>query len=51
MWAPNTAAVIFYHTADQEEKAEHYKKELDSSGAFNNPIVTAIEPYKELLFG
>lgn len=39
-------SVIFYHTAEQEEKAEHYKRELDSSGAFNSPIVTAIEPFK-----
>jgi len=39
-------SVIFYHSPEQKEKAEHYKKELDSSGAFNKPIVTAIEPYK-----
>lgn len=39
-------SVIFYHDAAQKEKAEHYKKELDSSEAFNNPIVTAIEPFK-----
>ena len=39
-------SVVFYHTPEQKEKAEYYKKELDSSGAFKNPIVTAIEPYK-----
>ncbi len=39
-------SVIFYHTPEQKEKAEHYKAELDTSGAFNKPIVTAIEPYK-----
>lgn len=39
-------SVIFYHTPAQKEKAEYYKKELDSSGAFKSSIVTAIEPYK-----
>lgn len=39
-------SVVFYHTPEQKEKTEHYKKELDSSGAFNDPIVTTIEPFK-----
>lgn len=39
-------SAIFYHTTEQKALAEHYKMELDSSGAFNNPIVTTIEPYK-----
>lgn len=39
-------SAIFYHSQEQKDKAEHYKAALDSSGAFNNPIVTAIEPYK-----
>src|SRR5204862_2351 len=39
-------SVIFYHSPEQKEKAEHYKAELDSAGAFNKPIVTAVEPYK-----
>jgi peptide-methionine (S)-S-oxide reductase len=39
-------SVIFYHSPEQKEKAEHYKAALDSAGAFNKPIVTAIEPYK-----
>lgn len=39
-------SVIFYTNEQQKEKAEHYKAELDKSGAFNNPIVTAVEPYK-----
>jgi peptide-methionine (S)-S-oxide reductase len=39
-------SVIFYHSPEQKEKAEHYKAELDTSGAFNKPIVTAIEHYK-----
>lgn len=38
-------SVIFYHTPEQKEKAQHYKAALDSAGAFNKPIVTAIEPY------
>jgi len=38
-------SVIFYHTPQQKEKAQHYKVALDSAGAFNRPIVTAIEPY------
>src|SRR6476469_8132050 len=39
-------SVIFYMNPSQKEKAEHYKAALDKSGAFNNPIVTAIEPYR-----
>lgn len=38
-------SVIFYHNAEQKEKAEKYKAELDKSGAFDNPIVTEISPY------
>jgi len=38
-------SVIFYHTPEQKEKAQHYKAALDSAGAFNRPIVTAIEPF------
>ncbi|MBZ4187948.1 peptide-methionine (S)-S-oxide reductase MsrA [Niabella beijingensis] len=36
---------IYYHNAAQKEKAEHYKTELDKSGAFDNPIVTEIKPF------
>ena len=39
-------SVIFYTNEQQKEKAEHYKTELDKSGAFSKPVVTAIEPYK-----
>lgn len=35
-------SVIFYHSPDQKALAEKYKKELDASGAFSNPIVTEI---------
>lgn len=43
---PQYRSVIFYHNAEQKEKAEKYKAALDKSGAWPNPIVTAIEPYK-----
>ena len=39
-------SAVFYHSEEQKTKAEHYKAELNSSGAFNSPIVTVIEPYK-----
>jgi peptide-methionine (S)-S-oxide reductase len=39
-------SVIFYHNAMQEEKAEEYKEALSKSGAWNAPVVTAIEPFK-----
>ncbi len=38
-------SVIFYHDDEQKNLAEHYKKELDSSGVFDAPIVTEIVPY------
>ena len=41
---PQYRSVIFYHSEEQREKAEKYKQELDKSGAFDKPIVTAIEP-------
>lgn len=41
---PQYRSVIFYHNEEQRSKAEHYKAELDKSGAFDNPIVTAVEP-------
>ncbi|MGK2861649.1 MAG: peptide-methionine (S)-S-oxide reductase MsrA, partial [Chitinophagaceae bacterium] len=36
---------IYYMNAEQKEKSEKYKAELDKSGAFNNPIVTEIKPF------
>ena len=41
---PQYRSVVFYHTEQQKERAEFYKKKLDTSGAFDNPIVTTIEP-------
>lgn len=43
---PQYRSAIFYHNPEQKEKAEHYKKELEKSGAFSNAIVTEISPYK-----
>ena len=42
---PQYRSVIFYHNNEQKEKAEKYKAELDKSGAWDKPIVTAIEPF------
>ncbi len=38
-------SVIFYHNEEQKQVAEKYRKELATSGAWNNPIVTEITPY------
>ena len=40
-------SAIFYHNEEQKKFAEHYKRELDSSGAFDAPIVTEIVPFTE----
>ncbi|MDQ6761648.1 MAG: peptide-methionine (S)-S-oxide reductase MsrA [Bacteroidota bacterium] len=42
---PQYRSVIFYHNNEQKDKAEKYKQELDKSGAFDKPVVTAIEPF------
>lgn len=38
-------SAIFYHNEKQKEIAEKYKKELNASGAFDNPVVTEISPF------
>ncbi len=43
---PQYRSVIFYHDDIQREKAEHYKKKLDASGLFIDPIVTEITPFE-----
>jgi peptide-methionine (S)-S-oxide reductase len=43
---PQYRSVVFYHNDHQKERAEYYKRKLDESGAFNDKIVTAIEPFK-----
>jgi peptide-methionine (S)-S-oxide reductase len=42
---PQYRSVVFYHDEKQKALAEKYKKELDSSGAWGNPIVTEISPF------
>lgn len=37
-------SVVFYHNAHQKEEAEKYKKELNASGIFKDPVVTEIVP-------
>ncbi|RAW01469.1 peptide-methionine (S)-S-oxide reductase [Pseudochryseolinea flava] len=37
-------SVVFYHNDEQKQLAEGYKKKLDESGAFSDPIVTEISP-------
>jgi len=37
-------SAVFYHNAEQKQKAEKYKAELDKSGAFDSKIVTEITP-------
>lgn len=43
---PQYRSVIFYHNNEQKQKAEHYKTELDKSGSWKDPVVTAVEPIK-----
>jgi peptide-methionine (S)-S-oxide reductase len=40
-------SAIFYHNAEQKEKADYYKNELDKSGAFAKPIVTEITAFSK----
>ena len=42
---PQYRSVVFYHNQQQKDRAEYFKKKLNESGAFNDPIVTAIEPF------
>ncbi len=38
-------SVIFYHSEQQHNLAEEYKKKLNESGAYNDPVVTEISPF------
>ena len=40
-------SVVFYHDEEQKMKAEHYKNELNKSGAWDNPIVTEITAFSK----
>lgn len=42
---PQYRSAVFYHTAEQKEKAAKYKAALDKSGAFHAPIVTEVSPF------
>ncbi len=39
-------SAIFYHNDAQRERAELYKRQLDSSGVFSDAIVTEITPFQ-----
>lgn len=39
-------SAIFYHNDEQKNKAEQYKKALDESGAWEDPIVTEIVKFE-----
>ena len=39
-------SVIFYHDAEQKQKAEAYKKKLNEEKAFDKPVVTEVAPFK-----
>ncbi len=40
-------SVIFYHNDEQKKIAEHYKNELNKSGAWKDPVITEISPFKK----
>jgi len=40
-------SVIFYHSEEQRKVAESFINELTETNAFNLPIVTRLEPFKE----
>lgn len=40
-------SAIFYHTEEQKNTATEYRKKLDASGAFDNPIVTEVTAFTE----
>lgn len=37
-------SVVFFHSPDQQEQAEHSKMALEASGVFKRPVVTQIVP-------
>ena len=40
-------SVVFYHSPEQKKIAEDYKKQLEASHVYKNPIVTEISPLKD----
>ena len=43
---PQYRSVIFYHSEEQHKKAEKYKASWIKAALSTNPIVTAVEPFK-----
>jgi peptide-methionine (S)-S-oxide reductase len=43
---PQYRSVVFYHNEMQKERTEFFKSRLETNKAFDRPIVTAIEPFK-----
>jgi len=43
---PQYRSVVFYHNEMQKQRADFFLNELSKSGAYEKPIVTTIEPYK-----
>lgn len=41
-------SVVFFHSKQQQETTEQVIKELDASGAFDNPIVTEVAEFEKL---
>jgi peptide-methionine (S)-S-oxide reductase len=39
-------SVVFYHNDEQKKLAEKYKEEINKSGAYPNPVVTEISPFR-----
>ncbi|MEJ7588952.1 MAG: peptide-methionine (S)-S-oxide reductase MsrA [Ferruginibacter sp.] len=38
-------SVVFYHDENQKATVQKYMSELNKSGAWDNPVVTTLEPY------
>ncbi len=43
---PQYKSVVYYHNEEQKNKAIQYKDALNKSGAWDNPIVTLVEAFK-----
>jgi peptide-methionine (S)-S-oxide reductase len=43
---PQYRSVIFYHDEEQKELAQYFLRILEESESFDNPVVTAIEPFR-----
>ena len=37
-------SAVFYHSEEQKDKAEKYKKEINEAHAYPNPVITEIKP-------